>query len=197
MRLFFPLLFIIFSGLLFFLIIDPLYKDVVSLRSDMNTYNLALDNSTSLQKTRDELLETYKNIKQEDRNRLDRFLPNTVNNIKFILEVEHIASTHNMPIKNIKFEAQEAEALSATAPRTAIVTASDSTASLPYGIFPIEFTTDGNYDSFVGFLKDLERNLRLVDVKGVSFSVPAAAKPGEAANSTYSYVLKVETYWLK
>jgi hypothetical protein len=194
MRLFFPITFIILSGLLFFFIVDPLYKDVVALRSDMATYNVALEHSTTLQKTRDSLLATYKDIKKEDRERLDRFLPNTVNNIKFILEVEQLANVHDMPIKNIKFEAQKEGDVTSKG----VVTASDPTSSLPFGIFPIEFTTEGTYDAFVSFLKDLEHNLRLVDIRSVQFNVPApSAKPGDGSDKIYTYALKVQTYWLK
>ena len=74
---------------------------------------------------------------------------------------------------------------------------------MPYGIFPIEFVVDGNYDTFLAFLKDLEHNLRLVDIKSVSFVVPSAAATSAVSSGVttnpniYSYTLKIETYWLK
>ncbi|MFA6355047.1 MAG: hypothetical protein WCW65_01310, partial [Candidatus Paceibacterota bacterium] len=62
-----------------------------------------------------------------------------------------------------------------------------------------EFTTEGDYDSFVLFLKDLEFNLRLADVKSISFVVPdSSGKPVSGVDpNVYRYSLKVETYWLK
>jgi Tfp pilus assembly protein PilO len=201
MRFLFPLSFIIISIILFFVIVDPLYKDVSKLKGDVVIYNTALDNSTDLQKTRDTLVDTYRNIKQKDKERLEHFLPNTVNNIKFILEIEQIANLHGMPIRNIKFEPEKLLDPKANAMvNTANTTGPNNQLDLrPYGVFPIEFSTEGTYDKFTQFMKDVEHNLRLVDVKSVGFSVPPPpAKPGEGGDpNVYTYTLKVETYWLK
>lgn len=199
MRFIFPLSFIIISGLLFFFVVNPLYGEVTQLRTEVAMYNTALDNSAQLQKTRDSLVDTYKNITQQDKDRLEHFLPNTVNNIRFILEVEQIANLHSMPIKNIKFEPQRIQDPKAGATSTVVV-ANDPSSSRPYGVFPIEFTTEGNYQTFTEFLKDVEHNLRLVDVKSISFTVPPPADPKATVYvdpNIYTYTLKVETYWLK
>ena len=202
MRFLFPLSFVLISIVLFFSIVDPLYKETSRLRSDVSTYNTALGNSTELQKARDSLVDTYKNIKPVDKERLEHFLPNTVNNIKFILEVERIANIHSMPIRNIKFDPQKVQDTKITAngaTSTVVIASNNPSDARPYGVFPIEFTTEGTYDQFSLFLKDLEYNLRLVDVKSVSFVVPPPqAKPGEGQDpNVYTYTLKVETYWLK
>lgn len=203
MKFIFSISLIIISGVLFFTVVNPIYGDVKNLRTEVATYNIALDNSKELQSTRDGLVDTYKHITQENRERLEHFLPNTVNNIKFILEVERIANLHSMSIKNIKFDANKAtpQDTKTTNPtsNTTVITANDPSTNQPYGTFPIEFTTEGNYDTFVLFMKDLEHNLRLVDVKSVAFSVPPPTdKPGQGADpSIYTYTIKVETYWLK
>ncbi|MEK7586007.1 MAG: hypothetical protein AAB477_02115 [Patescibacteria group bacterium] len=199
MKFIFSILLLIISGILFFTIVDPLYGDVSKLRTEVATYNIALDNSTDLQKTRDQLVDNYKNINKDDKERLDHFLPNTVNNIKFILEIERIANSHSMPVKNIRFEPQKTSDVKTTANgNTTVITSSDPSASLPYGSFPIEFTTEGDYNTFVLFLKDIERNLRLVDVKSINFTVPQLDKTTLGIDpNNYTYNLKVETYWLK
>lgn len=209
MKLILPTSLIIISGILFFTVANPMLKDIKTLRADVATYSAALDSSTNLQEIEDSLVLTYKGITQEDRERLNKLLPNTVNNIKFILEVEQIANLHNMPIKNIKFDSKNTEEdNTATAtnndPNGIAVIPSDKAEILPYGVFPIEFTTQGDYDSFVLFLKDLEYNLRLVDVKSISFAIPEENTTvntlGKVTNvdpNIYEYVLKVETYWLK
>ena len=184
---------------MFFAIVNPLYNEVSGLRTDLAIYNTALDNSTELQKTRDSLVDKYKNIKQEDKDRLEHFLPNTVNNIKFILEIEQLANLHNMPITNIKFDPQKLQS-SAIPNGGNIIAANDPSSALPYGSFPIEFTTEGNYETFIIFLKDIEHNLRLVNVKSISFTVPSVASLGSSGSSdsgAYTYSLKIETYWLK
>ena len=196
MRFIFSIALIIISVIVFFTVTNPLRSSVSELRTQVATYNVALDNSTELQKTRDGLARAYSSIKEEDRDRLEHFLPNTVNNIKFILEVERIASLHSMSIKNIKFQTERPQDTKTLANgKQVTVTASDPQSNMPYGVFPIEFSTEGNYDTFVSFLKDLEHNLRLIDIKSIGFSVP---QPGGGIDpSIYTYTIKVETYWLK
>ncbi len=186
-----PIIFILVSIAAFIFAVNPWFNDVKTLKADILVYNTALNNSTDLQRTEDSFITTYNSIKQSDKDRLATFLPNSVNNIQFILEIERIANLHNMPIKDLKFEFKKKEA-----PSTAIAVENVSETK-SYGIFPVEFSTEGNFDSFVLFLKDLESNLRLVDVKSVVFSVPDT-KVGDTGNSNvYTYMLKVETYWLK
>ncbi len=204
MKFIFSILLIIISIILFFWIVNPLYSDVSSLRTEVATYNVALNNSKELQATRDQLTENYKNINKLDRERLERFLPNTVNNIRFILEIERIANMHSMPIKNVRFQPERVSGdgtpeVNKTPAKqgTTVVTSGNQAASLPYGSFPIEFTTEGDYNTFVLFLKDLERNLRLIDIKSISFTVPQADKSGIINPNIYTYNLKIETYWLK
>jgi len=203
MRLILPILFIVVAVALFFSVVKPLYGDVKQLKKEVSTYNIALNNSTELQKTRDSLVDIYKNIKIEDKVRLEHFLPSTINNIELILEIEKIANLHGLPIKNIRFESMDPvnkDGASTEKTDEATVTAEDNPSDyLPYGVFPIEFVVEGRYDTFLLFLNDLEHNLRLVDIKSVSFTVPSpVTSPTDKTNTNiYSYTLKVETYWLK
>lgn len=195
MKLILPILFILISVGTFVFGVNPFYKEVKTLRAEIIEYNKALDNSTNLQKTEDALITSLNSIKQSDKDRLYSFLPSTVNNIQFILEIERIANLHNMPIKDIKFEAKKN--VNANDPN--IVVSEAGADSRPFGVFPIEFTTEGDYNSFILFLKDLEFNLRLTDVKSISFTSPDSSDkptPGVDPN-IYRYSLKVETYWLK
>ncbi len=200
MKFIFSIILLILSGILFFTIVNPLYGDISNLKKDVAAYNVALDNSKELQKDQDNLVKTYQNINPDDRTRLEHFLPNTVNNIKFILEIERIANSHNMPLKNIRFEAQDNTQSTKTTANgnTTIVTSSDPSAALPYGSFPIEFTTEGDYPTFIQFLKDIESNLRLVDVQSVDFSVPQPDKGNLTVDpNIYTFNLRIVTYWLK
>jgi hypothetical protein len=201
MKLFLPTSFIIISIILLLTVVNPYYKDVSSLRDAISAYNLALDNSSNLQKTQDSLSEKYKDIKQSDKDRLSHFLPNTVNNIEFILEVEKIASLHNLQIDNIKFETDQSQNASSSASISP-----NNTSNLSYGVFPLEFTVDADYNTFLLFLKDLELNLRLVDVQSISFTSPSSISSPTGSTGTtgnqkdsniHTYSLKVQTYWLK
>ena len=156
---------------------------------------LALDNSKELQEMRDGLVDKYKNIKKDDKDRLEHFLPSTIGNIELILEIEKIANLNGMPVKDIKFQAPKT--ISEEDSQNQVIDENDPSQYLPYGIFPMEFIVEGSYDSFLLFLNDLEHNLRLVDIKSVSFEIPDDTKKDLGNPNIYSYTLKIETYWLK
>lgn len=196
MRLILPISFLIIAGMLFFLVIDPFYMEVKQSKLEIATYSTAVNDSEDLQKTRDSLVGKYKNIKNEDKERLEQFLPHTINNIELILEIEKIANSYNMPVKDIKFESKS---LTGNSQGTAVVAENDPSKYLPYGIFPMEFTVEGKYENFLSFLNGLEHNLRLIDVKSISFSVSGGASSGENKTSPdiYTYNLKIQAYWIK
>lgn len=205
MKLILSVSFIIISVALFFVFTDPIYGDIRALNTDVSAYNEALNNSTELQRTRDTLSNTYKNIPQEDKDNLAHFLPDTIGNIELILEIEKIANLYGMPVKNIKFDTKSLE--QGTVNKDNIVVAEkDPKDYLPYGVFPMEFVIEGRYDTFVSFLKELEHNLRLVDVKSISFVVPSPSLASTSTGTTtldinnpniYSFTLQIEIYWLK
>lgn len=205
MRNIFPIIFILFSIGIFVGFVIPMYKEASLLKVDVASYNQALSRSTELEKTRDLLLKNYNEISVADKEQLSRFLPNTVDNIQLILEIQKIATSYNMSLKNIKFEnpqtvsnTKQSQPSSGNQPM--VVSTPSTIATLPYGIFNLEFSTQAPYAVFIEFLKDLERNLRLIDVQNVTFSVPASGETkiteGQDPN-VYTYTLKIQTYWLK
>ncbi len=200
MKFLFPIVSILIAGALFFVFVQPLYGNVSQLKTEVAAYSSALSNSASLQKTQDTLLSQYKNVQQSNKDRLNDFLPNTVDNIEFILQIEQIANLYNMPLKNIKFDATQGATTAAAPVSAGVLTSGAPGANLPYGTFALEFQTQGTYAQFTVFLKDLEHNLRLVDVKSISFEVPPPPAKGTVNPpdpNVYDFTLKVDTYWLK
>lgn len=200
MKIILPILFTLISIAAFIFGVNPLYKEVKELKSSILVYDTALSNSTNLQKIEDSLIGSYNEIKSEDKDRLNKFLPTSVNNIQFILEVERIANLHNMPIKDVKFDVVKKE--ESNMDSSNIVISQNTEDEKPYGVFPLSFVTEGDYNSFNLFLKDLERNLRLSDIKSISISIPDVSNltNKDAAYvdpNIYRYTLEVETYWLK
>lgn len=198
MRNLFPIIFIAVAVGVFFLFGKPINTDITNLRAEVSQYNDALSNATGLEKTRDSLLDIYNNkISQEEKVRLDRFLPNTANNIELILEIQKLTDTYNLPLQNIKFDSAviNGNSQNATAPNPNQVASPESI--LPYGVFNLEFETEGTFETFSSFTRDLDRNLRLINVKSISFSSPTPVKGTAQDPNFYKFDVKIETYWLK
>ncbi len=187
-----PIILIVASLGLFFLFTNPTYVGVKELKLKADSYNEALDNSKKLQAVRDVLVSKYNSFSPEAIDRLKKLLPDNVDNIKVILEIGQIAGQYDMQVKNVKYDTlkQEVPARGQFAETGAQAPKKD------YGDFDLEFSVEGPYANFTGFLESLEKSLRIVDIQSISFSsIDQSGTPGGIKN--YKYDFKVKTYWLK
>ncbi|MCC6323922.1 hypothetical protein IT400_03990 [Candidatus Nomurabacteria bacterium] len=201
MRSIIPIIIICISIGAAFFYVKPIYTDTMSLRTDFSSYSTALANSKNLQKTRDTLIASYKAISPVDKERISRFLPNTVNNIQLILEIQQIANKHGLSIQNISFKPPVNDTVK-EAPDTKTAVKTTKTAKVKdvalFGTFDLEFSTRADYDTFRLFVSDLEQNLRLIDIVSVDFVVPVPSKQMiDVDPNIYDFSLKIKTYWLK
>ncbi len=190
----------------FFIFTSPLYSEVSKLNTQIASYNEALSNSKSLEAERDKLVQKYNSIDTNDLSKLQKMLPDTVDNIRLILEVEKLALPYGMVLKDVKYDTKSqtstTTAGTAVAPSNTKIVANNK----DYGIWDLEFSTQGTYFDFVNFTKDLEKNLRIVDISSIAFSsdsgngpslkTTAGIAPAQPTN-VYKYIFKIKTYWLK
>lgn len=190
-RFLFPLLLIAAAVGIFVMFSDDAYKDVQALRAESAEYDQALLNSRELKEARDQLLVRYNSFSINDIARLRRMVPETVDNIRLIIEIEKIAAQYGMALRDVKFEAEKPETEGGEGVFITETPEDVMFANRPYDEFELEFTTQGTYANFISFLEDLERNLRIVDVQDITFS------SSESSNGVYNFDFKVKTYWLK
>ncbi len=180
----------------FFVFIDPLYGNISALKAQVLSYDQALNNSKILENERDKLTTKYNSINPEDLTKLQRFLPENIDNIRLILEIEKIASPYGMVLRDVKYNSAEKET---TATATAIQGGTTTPSKKDYGIWDLAFSTSGSYNNFLNFTRDLENNLRLVDISSIQF----LSNPDTRGNSfpstseIYKYDFRIKTYWLK
>ena len=181
----------------FVLFTGPLYRDLGSLRAQVASYDEALNNSKTLENERDKLTKKYNSVEPTNLAKLEKLLPDNVDNIRLILEIEKIALPFGMSLKDVQYEAVAKEVPT----ENGAIASGGATGQLSnnknYGSWELSFATQGTYGNFVNFLKDLERNLRIVDVSSIQFisDVGTGANPNFA--EVYRYVIKIKTYWLK
>ncbi|MEK7613636.1 MAG: type 4a pilus biogenesis protein PilO [Patescibacteria group bacterium] len=174
-----PVLFVVIAGGIFFGFIDPAYDRIRELRAEESQFDQALTRSKELQQVRDELLSRYNTFSQGELDRLQKLLPDNVDNVRLILDFDSLASRYGMRVRNVALETNESRAARGQ------VGAEESR----FDSLILSFSVTGNYDTFRAFLADLEQSLRLVDVNSISFS----ATP----SGIYDYAVSIKTYWLK
>lgn len=176
-----PVIAVVIAGALFYWYIDPTYAAVKVLRAEESTLNQALDRALELQETRDQLISRYNTFAQEDIRRLEKLLPDHVDNVRLVLDMDSLAAQYGMRVRNVAIESQEQKAKN----KTQSVGPDERT----YESMLLSFTVTGDYPTFRQFMRDLERSLRLVDVEAVSFA--------SNESGLYDYTVSLRTYWLK
>jgi hypothetical protein len=178
----------------FFTFTSPYYEGVLLNREQVASYNEALSNSKALEAERDKLTQKYNSFDTEDLSKLHKLLPDNVDNIRLILEKEKIASPYGMVLKDVKYDAVNKD--NATTQEGAAKVSKPSS-NKDYGTWNLEFSTQGTYSNFVNFVKNLENNLRVVDISSIQFSSNADSGLSPSLSEVYKYNFQIKTYWLK
>lgn len=195
-----PIILIGIAGAFFFVFTNPIYNNISALNSDVASYNGALDNSKMFENERDKLTSKYNQIDPENLVKIKKLLPDNVDNIRLILEIGQIALPYGMVLKDVKYSVIDSNTSTTATTGTVIKGGSIPETSKNYGIFDLEFSVSGTYDNFISFTKDLESNLRIVDISSITFSSntgSAGNNPKTSLSDIYKYDFKIKTYYLK
>lgn len=190
MKFIFPIILILASIGIFIGYTNKAYKEVATLRTEQAAYDEALLNSKKLLDVRQELVDKYNALLPEDKDRLMKLMPDNVDNIRLIIDIQKIASQYGMLPKDIHFDKDQGKANSTTI--SAASSPEDiNQARKNYGTFDLDFSVTGTYSNFLNFTRDLEKSLRIIDIESVTFAI------SDVGTSSYKYAFKIRTYWLK
>ncbi len=191
MNLIVPIILIISSIAVFFGYVNPNYKGnpanevpsdyatygVVDLQAELAKFKDISDSSKKIVDTQKDLVAKKTSIPTSDQNRLLKLLPDNIDNIRLIVEISEIANKENLAIKNISVgDVSQAPSTIGQSGET-------------YGTLTLKFSVNATYNNFLNFLKDLENNLRIIDVTDISFN--------SSDTGPYDFNITLNTYWLK
>ena len=167
---------------LFFLLGKPAFSNISALKTEKQEYRTAIEQINLFENKKNELITKLNNIPASDRQRIETFLPTKERIIRLITDIDGIASKHGISIAS----ADSGE------PRTDL---SRSVSELPeqkiYNSKTIDITFSSDYANLIKFLVDLEKSLRIIDVRSITFG------QGTDFSSVYNYKVSLEVYWLK
>ena len=192
MRILIPSILIVAAVGLFALYTNGAYQGpdgVKTLQTQVASYDEALNKAKELKSSRDVLISKRNTFSADDIQKLERILPDNVDNIRFVIELNGIASRHNLSFKNVALGTIS----EAKTTRSALAVGSSGD---PVGSAEISFSLTATYDEFLSFLQDLEHSLRIVDLITLSLT-PETPAGGGSVEAQYRYDVTVRTYWLK
>lgn len=176
-RLLGPFILLLLALGLYYFFTRPVMEEINALRQEQASFDQALNNAKELQKVRDALRDRYNSISRVNLQRLNRLLPDSIDNVRLIIDIENIARRHGMAPRSVAIKTSDVRPGA---------TADDGR---PYNSVELAFSVSGTYEVLKRFLTDLEKSLRLVDIVGVSFSA--------SDDLQNNYQITLRTYWLK
>ncbi len=181
MRFLFPVILVIAAIGLFVVYTSPTYQGLKGTQAKVAAYDDALDKSQELKALRDKLQSARNAFSPQDEQKLLRLLPDQVDNIRLIIDINNIAARRGLVLSNVALG--EVSQSSAAATSLAVGPSSD-----PVGSVSLGFSVSASYEDFLSFLQDLEHSLRILDIEKLSFA--------NAEGGKYTFNLIIRTYWL-
>lgn len=176
-----PIVLVALSIGLFAIYTNPTYQADKKILVNVRAYNDSLDKSQELRRVRDEKIAAFNTFQPQDKDRLNSILPDNVDNIHLIIDINNIAARHGLSLKNVSLGTISDSASSRNA--LAVGVSGSAVGSVNLG-----FTVSSSYENMLAFINDLEHSLRIMDIEQITFTA------GEKDLSDYSF--SVRTYWL-
>jgi hypothetical protein len=182
-----PFVYIALAVTLFFMVIKPEYDEIKKINIRIAENNRLLQLASELRTNQDSLQKRNVAIGQDERRILERILPDAVDNVKLILDIQNLDKT--IVVKNIGIAGETENSNAAlTGSRSKNLSGNDK-----YGSIQLSFSFSTNYENVKSFIRKLEDSLRLVDITELKIS---SSNTTDAIRQ-YNVGVKLNTYWLR
>jgi len=187
MNRFLPFIVVILAAGLFFSYVRPTWDgDIATTRAQIDSYNSALDASARFVAKEAALEEERNKLPPDKLDRLNIFLPDSVDNIQLILDLNALASRSGLTLSN--FTTSNVPNAPDTTSTAAASNGAFSGATPLVDSLTLGVNAQGTYNSFRSFLTGVEQSLRPLDVSMLSVT--------DSDTGVYNYQMTLKFYWL-
>lgn len=179
-----PLILIVLSLAIIFFLVKPAFSEMgLAQDEEKNLVELSEQISQTLE-LKNKLIANLNSVPQQDRERLNTFLPTKAEAVRLVASIDSIASRYGISVEQVAFNGTKPDSQ-----RDSV----DVQTQNYYDSEVIGISFSSNYASMASFLKDLEKSLRVIDI----LSVEVAGGNEEGARSAvYKYTITMELYFL-
>lgn len=179
-----PFILVLGAAGMYFGYIEPTYSGpVAELRKNMTELDAALLAAGEFKEKEEELRAKRAAIPAEQLARLDAFLPDNVDNVQLIIDLDSLASRSGVQLSGFNISPPSADAVDPAA------TVTDPSNTQATESLDLSLTVTGSYAAFKTFLASIEQSLRLLDVTSISLQ--------DSETGVYTYNLSLRLYWLR
>jgi hypothetical protein len=183
------LILIILAIGLFFTYTDGEIKGMKTIQVSNAAYLTAIQNSQQLIAERDKVLAIYNTLTTQEKANLDKILPDNIDNVRLMIDMNNIASRHGIVLQGLSTSADGSGGASGSNSRaSSAVNSGTNPSSDTVNPVSISFGFSSSYANFLSFMKDVESSMRILDISSMSVT----ANP----TGTYNYSMQLQTYWL-
>lgn len=176
--------------------IDPTYKGtadekgIQQLLQVKKNFDTKKANAAKINELKKELNQQYNLITINDLKRIKKLLPDHMDNVKLIVDIQRIGydSRNNIRIGDISLSKNEDKGGKKGEIKVVGKKGYDSVI--------LNFSFTSNYAAFKRFMEDLRKSLRIVDVMGVNITSASDETKGGLGVDNYKFNIALKTYWL-
>ncbi|MFA6272948.1 MAG: type 4a pilus biogenesis protein PilO [Candidatus Paceibacterota bacterium] len=182
-----PFILIVAAIWIFWGYTKPIYEETGALRGVRTGYENKLAQANEFRQQYENLATAYQSFSETDLANLSHLVPDEIDPIRLVIEVNEIAAKQGLLIEDIAVSESGNTAKEANLP--AVETSFNSV----FSNVDLSFSVTGSYGQFVAFLHDLESSLRILDVTDIKFSLAKDSVNG----GSYNFSVGLKTYWLQ
>jgi hypothetical protein len=175
--------------------VRPTFLAVKATQNETKEYEEAIDIAKQLNQRLSELMSTRASFRSSDLDRLEVMVPDSLDEVSLVLDLDTLARTYDMLISEIAIQEigggqGERAASAALAEDGAEVDVTVEPVEVPltksYKATDISFTVSGTYEDFLAFLESAESSLMFLDVVKLEFD--------KAEEDLYAFKVTLRTY---
>lgn len=181
-----PAVALLISVGLFFAYVNKMWAGpIAETKAEIASDQAALDVAEQFTRKQAEL-EAQKNaINPDELAKLNVLLPNSVDNVHMVLDLNALAAKSGLVLSSI--DAAASPLANQTGGNTAVAAVGGGDAS-PVGSIDLTLTAVGTYDKLQTFLQAIEHSERMLDVHDIDVR--------GSDTGVYTYQIKIRLYWL-
>lgn len=153
-----PIILIILGIGSFFWYTQPTYQATDAIQGEIDKYETALSQVNEIQQIRDDLLRQYNQLPRTNLYVMSRVLPERLDTVRMLIELNQIALRHNMTVQDITFTERT------DAQQNRSRNNEEDSQPKPYESVKVNFAVTGTYEDVNSFVQDVERSTRLIDI---------------------------------
>jgi Tfp pilus assembly protein PilO len=177
-----PVVLILIAFGLFFGYINPTYSGKIgALNAEIQSLDAALEAAERFSEKESELLIERDQIPEEGLARVESFLPDGVDNVQLILDLNALAARSGLQLSNFDVQTQTQD--------TGRSAELNLEADGPTESLELSVSAAGSYEAFQTFLSAVELSLRPMDLVALEIQ--------DSPTGVYTYEMTFRIYWLR